>query len=616
MDRPNGKNTSRMLIWSFVSTVMLLWQATAVTGNSPPVAVDDVYSVDMDTMLAVGAPGVLSNDSDPEGDPLTAVLVAGPSNGTLALNPDGSFDYIPNASFLGTDSFVYGPSDGLVRSGVLFSDGFDRADSADVDASAEGMGGVLAPLAYFERETASVTGGMLSLNGWTSDIVPEHSFTDSLILAGGGFVIEFDLNPPGSTDGTYADWVGVVFGATESGAKGGAHRVSTSNSAFAMVVRGNQGVGKGMYTTFYADNNPSPPEGLPFDQDPTADEWYHLTLTVTPEPGQALFVPGNKAIVSVGISGDLDGDQSTPSYDSYSATYTFDWVSTSNYIVVESFKAGLVDDLTISTLGDGGLSNIATVNINVQLLNSPPAATITAPASGLVAAVGVPVEFTGEISDPDAGDIHTAVWRMASELSAVECAGTVVGSLVNNSVSFTEPGIYSTTLTVTDAAGASAIANTVNNDADMPAFVVVYDPTAGFVTGGGWVYSPAGSLFESPAEGRASFGFVAKYRKGAAVPEGNTEFRFQAGDFRFKSSSYEWLVVAGSKAVFKGNGSIEQMDGTFKFMLTAVDGAQDKFRIKIWDSFTDTVVYDNKRGENDDAEPTTLGGGSIVIHKG
>ena len=68
-----------------------------------------------DTLLVVAAPGVLANDSDVENDPLTAVLVTGPSNGTLTptLNPDGSFTYTPNPNFSGTDSFTYQAVDSL-----------------------------------------------------------------------------------------------------------------------------------------------------------------------------------------------------------------------------------------------------------------------------------------------------------------------------------------------------------------------------------------------------------------------------------------------------------------------------------------------------------------------
>ena len=67
-------------------------------------------------MLTVPAPGVLGNDSDPDGDPLTAVLVTGPSHGSLTLNANGSFSYTPAADFAGSDSFSYRASDGTVSS--------------------------------------------------------------------------------------------------------------------------------------------------------------------------------------------------------------------------------------------------------------------------------------------------------------------------------------------------------------------------------------------------------------------------------------------------------------------------------------------------------------------
>ena len=77
---------------------------------------------------------------------------------------------------------------------------------------------------------------------------------------------------------------------------------------------------------------------------------------------------------------------------------------------------------------------------------------------------------------------------------------------------------------------------------------VVYDPSEGFVTGGGWIDSPTGAYTADPTlAGRAGFGFVSKYQKGATVPSGKTEFKFEAGSFYFESKAYEWLVVAGRR---------------------------------------------------------------------
>ena len=68
--------------------------------------------------MTVAAPGVLGNDSDPDGDSLHAVLGSGPSHGTLALNPDGSFTYTPAGNFNGGDSFTYRASDGGLESNL------------------------------------------------------------------------------------------------------------------------------------------------------------------------------------------------------------------------------------------------------------------------------------------------------------------------------------------------------------------------------------------------------------------------------------------------------------------------------------------------------------------
>jgi uncharacterized protein len=86
--------------------------------NAPPAADDDDYTTNEDTPLNVAAPGVLTNDTDGNNDPLTAVLVSNPTNGTLALNPDGSFSYSPASNFNGSDSFTYKANDGVADSNV------------------------------------------------------------------------------------------------------------------------------------------------------------------------------------------------------------------------------------------------------------------------------------------------------------------------------------------------------------------------------------------------------------------------------------------------------------------------------------------------------------------
>jgi hypothetical protein len=175
-------------------------------------------------------------------------------------------------------------------------------------------------------------------------------------------------------------------------------------------------------------------------------------------------------------------------------------------------------------------------------------------------------------------------------------------------------GVYTLTCRITDGTGGS--------DTEEYRYVVVYDPNGGFVTGGGWITSPTGAYAADPTlTGKATFGFVSKYLKGASLPSGSTEFQFKAGDLNFHSSSYHWLVVSGARAQYKGVGTINGT-GEYGFMLTVTDGqltgggGVDRFRIKIWLNSTGEVVYDNQIGAGDDANPTTaIASGSIVIHK-
>lgn len=81
--------------------------------NDLPVSVGDSGSLDQDTPLTVGTPGVLTNDSDVDGDSLTASLVAGPASGNVSLSADGSFTYTPASGYVGSDSFTYRASDGV-----------------------------------------------------------------------------------------------------------------------------------------------------------------------------------------------------------------------------------------------------------------------------------------------------------------------------------------------------------------------------------------------------------------------------------------------------------------------------------------------------------------------
>ena len=98
-------------------TAQSQFTVTILTGT--PTATADSYTMTEDGILSIPANGILTNDSDPQSNTLSAILVAAPSNAaSFTLNADGSFNYTPNANFSGTDSFTYRASNGTHQSGA------------------------------------------------------------------------------------------------------------------------------------------------------------------------------------------------------------------------------------------------------------------------------------------------------------------------------------------------------------------------------------------------------------------------------------------------------------------------------------------------------------------
>ncbi|MGD8357149.1 MAG: PKD domain-containing protein [Lysobacterales bacterium] len=331
--------------------------------------------------------------------------------------------------------------------------------------------------------------------------------------------------------------------------------------------------------------------------------------------------------VDEGDSLTLDGSGSSdPDGDLLGYQWDFDYDGISFDVdasgVAPTFDAAVLDGPAVISVAlrvnDGyGGEDIDETTVSVRNV-APEVGDIVAPADPVP--VGTAITASATFTDAGTPDTHTASWNWGDGSTA----GTVTQGSGSGSVedghTYTLPGVYTIGLTVTDDDHAS---EGNGEDTATYQYVVVYDPNGSFVTGGGTIDSPPGAWTDAPTlTGVASFGFVSKYKKGASEPTGHTEFQFHAAGLDFKSSDYQWLVVAGARAQFKGTGTIQGMDGTFGFFLTAIDGAvnggggSDKFRIKIWDEADDSIaVYDNQMGAADDADPATmLRNGSIVIH--
>ena len=147
------------------------------------------------------------------------------------------------------------------------------------------------------------------------------------------------------------------------------------------------------------------------------------------------------------------------------------------------------------TNGEGFGQAALTVN-NV----APVIASLT--VSPTVIQVGAPVTLSATFTDEGKGDSHTASinWEAVTKPGTVtETSGSGSGS-VSGTHSYTATGIYTVTLTVTDD-------DTESDTETFPQYIVVYDPSAGFVTGGGWINSLAGAYRLDPTlTGKANYG--------------------------------------------------------------------------------------------------------------
>jgi hypothetical protein len=392
---------------------------------------------------------------------------------------------------------------------------------------------------------------------------------------------------------TATDTVGVVSitnNAPEAGFPGGITEVTW----FAFDASGNMGSAVQTVTI----NVPPKLDPIP---DQTIDEGDTITLTASfADPDSASWT----ATVDYGDGG---GTQAL-AVDTVTKTMALShmYVDNGAYTV------------TVSITDAEGASDTSSFVVTAN--NTAPALSSFLVAPSLVELSAHTVSASVDFTDLGILDTHTAAidWGDGTTESATVSETEGSGS-ASGTHQYPATGVYTVTISATDKDGATS--------SSAFQYVVVYDSSSGFVTGGGWINSPIGACQLtnecSALTGKANFGFVSKYKKGATTPTGKTEFQFKAGDLNFHSSSYDWLIIAGHRAQFKGVGMING-GGNYGFMLFAIDAdltpstTVDLFRIKIWDRDNgDLVVYDNELGSADDANPiTAIGGGSIVIHDG
>lgn len=477
--------------------------------GTPPVAADDSYTTNEDTSLSVPAPGVLGNDTDADGDTLGAAVVATPTSGTLLSSADGSFTYVPNPDFNGSDTFTYRASDGTAFS-----------NEATVTITVDPVNDP--PVVTLDPGTRTVQ---------YSDAIAPITVTVTDVDSGVNSLIHSAL-PPGLS-------LTAAWGST------------------------------------------CEPNG---DGGETCDP--QITGTV-PDPGTYGY-----------------------SIAAFDGTDTGDYVFGTVTVAAEDATVAFPTANPVSVRVDEGEDHASTVTLEAVY---------------------------GETDDPDAaagtpapGDLMNA--GAAMRLVPVGPGSPINGACTTPAVNLPTPGYDQEArilCTFTDVpVNTYTVEVTVDTTGYYTGFgedvLTVYDPDAGFATGGGW--------FEWPGTGeRTNFGFTMKYNKKGTNLQGSLlVIRHIPGEgiYRVKSNALEGLAVGTNdtdgelhgwatftgKATYAEPGWLEPI-GNYEFVVSVTDrnepgNGTDTFRVQILDQNDQEVAAMTL------PSPQDLDGGNIVVPHG
>jgi VCBS repeat-containing protein len=552
--------------------------ASVTVNNVPPIALNDTFSTDEDTGLTIPASGVLANDSDAGADSLTAKMTTGASNGSVALNPDGSFTYTPNENFNVVDSFVYVANDGDADStnatvSITVNPVNDAPVTTDDAYSVDEDTILTIPAPGMLVNDTDVDGDTVMLETFNS---PNHG----TLSIGGDGAFSYTPNPDfngvdtfgyvatdlqgGTDNGTVTITVLPVNDAPEavndnaitneefpamisvmandSDLDGDAISITSStNGTYGTTTTDGSSVTYTPIANFHGIDNYSYEicdNGVPqrcdvamvsvtvlsvndmpaaFDDSATTNEDTTITIDVLVNDSD---LDGD----SIAVSGSTDGTHGTTTTDGSAVSYKPEL----NFNGNDSFSYTMCDN------GTPQLCNKATVSVTVNPVNDSP--TVSADPAPASAQYSDPLSVTisGDDVDSTALSIVTSTLPAGLSLSAANCA---VGSppvdcewTISGNVE-ASPGVYSVTATVTD----NGEATDATPQSTSTTFEITVDPEDARAT-----YT--GPLFLGSAEdGSFTVNLKATIRDVTAVDAANDP---NAGDIR--KVSVEFVNAAGA----------------------------------------------------------------------
>ena len=421
-------------------------QITIMGANRAPNASDDGgpgYAVQQDGVLATGAlQGVLANDSDPDGNTLSAQLVSGPANGTLTLNGDGSFVYRPNPLYYGADSFTYRASDGSLASAAatvtldVVHVNHDPAAAADsVAVAANGS------------VTVTAANGLLA-----NDTDVDTGFGDRPAVTGvqaGDTVLTLAANSSGSLVTDYGTLFVSSDGAFRYVANGAASMSlgdgALTGDAFTYTVSD----GQGGTATARLSIAISGVNDAPIISGATGNQSVNDNDTFAPFAGMSVAdadSPAQQLSLRIALddpaSGSLSG--TAGSYDAAAGVYTITGTAAQINAAAQGLQfspqanravPGSVERVAFSiTVSDGALGATATATVDVVSINDPPAV-LAVSARG--AQDGDTIAIVLAVSDIDGGDVSLVIASMPAQgalyLDAAGLSPLLPGTLVPTS---------------------------------------------------------------------------------------------------------------------------------------------------------------------------------------
>ena len=360
--------------------------------NIAPVAVNDSYSTNQDTQLTVtAANGVLKNDTDANGDTLTAVLNANVSHGTLALSADGSLIYMPNAGYTGSDTFTYHASDGTATSNVatvtITVNAVNHAPVAVNDAFTVNQDTSANSLNVLANDTDVDAGDTKTI---TATGATNHGGTVSIVGAGANNTLSYTpaAGYVGAETFTYTmrDTAGLTASATVTVTVSSVNHTPVAvNDAF----------------TVNQDTSANSFNVLANDTDPDAGDTKTITATGATNHGGAV------SIVGAG------------------ANNTLSYTPAAGYVGTETFTYTMRDT--------AGLTASATVTVTVSSVNHAPVAVNDAFTVNQDTSANS-FNVLANDTDLDAGDTKTITATGATNHGG---AVSIVGAGANNTLSYT-----------------------------------------------------------------------------------------------------------------------------------------------------------------------------------